>query len=205
MPSPLGKSRLEEVEEELRHVAVQIQQLTDRQAMLEMLEDFRNSNPLGTKDAQSEHLAEMESLRKMLRELSEKEERLQRESNQILYPKSKQEGIQKIIVKGGVPVLPASGNQDIVPPPPIPAPQVILDLENLPACPTQTACPLCQQYIVTETVSRVGGVTWLVCVMCALVGCVAGCCLLPFCMKSFKDTVHRCPKCRSEIHTNTKL
>lgn len=35
--------------------------------------------------------------------------------------------------------------------------------------------------------------------------CVAGCCLIPFCLDRFKSTTHRCPKCRSSIKTIKKL
>ncbi|XP_018612627.1 lipopolysaccharide-induced tumor necrosis factor-alpha factor homolog [Scleropages formosus] len=204
MSSPSGTSELEKIEEDLRHVAAQIQQLRDRQSILEMLEEFRKSSPQSIKAA-AEQQAEMESIQKTLRELLEKQEQLQKQSDGTLFPKTKREEIQRIISKGGVAVLPPQYGFDVVAPPPVPAPQIITDLENLPACPTHTVCPSCQQYIITETVSRVGGITWMVCIMCILIGCVAGCFLLPFCMKSFKDTVHRCPKCRSEIHTTRKL
>uniref|UniRef100_A0A668AUM6 LITAF domain-containing protein n=1 Tax=Myripristis murdjan TaxID=586833 RepID=A0A668AUM6_9TELE len=35
--------------------------------------------------------------------------------------------------------------------------------------------------------------------------CAAGCCLIPFCMDNCKNITHRCPKCRSTIHTIKKL
>uniref|UniRef100_A0A3B4V8P7 LITAF domain-containing protein n=1 Tax=Seriola dumerili TaxID=41447 RepID=A0A3B4V8P7_SERDU len=83
--------------------------------------------------------------------------------------------------------------------------QMILDVENLPPCPSRTQCPECRQFIMTETFTSVSSVTWLVCVMTALIGCVAGCCLIPFCLDSFKSTTHRCPKCRTSISTIKKL
>uniref|UniRef100_A0A3P9D6Z5 LITAF domain-containing protein n=1 Tax=Maylandia zebra TaxID=106582 RepID=A0A3P9D6Z5_9CICH len=88
---------------------------------------------------------------------------------------------------------------------PFTAPEVVLELDKLPAAPCRTQCPECRQFITTETFSSVSSVTWLVCIMTALVGCVAGCCLIPFCMDRFKSTNHRCPKCRTLITTIKKL
>uniref|UniRef100_A0A3Q3RLI7 Cell death-inducing p53-target protein 1-like n=2 Tax=Mastacembelus armatus TaxID=205130 RepID=A0A3Q3RLI7_9TELE len=90
-------------------------------------------------------------------------------------------------------------------PPTTPAPTVILDVESFPTCPCRTQCPECRQFIVTETFTTVSSVTWLVCIMTALIGCVAGCCLIPFCLDRFKSTTHRCPKCRTSIKTVKKL
>uniref|UniRef100_A0A8C4IRW2 LITAF domain-containing protein n=1 Tax=Dicentrarchus labrax TaxID=13489 RepID=A0A8C4IRW2_DICLA len=92
-------------------------------------------------------------------------------------------------------------------------PTVILDLEELPHCPCRTQCPECREYVMTETYTSVNSLTWLICFMTALIGlcwtcfyfCVAGCCLLPFCLDRFKSTTHRCPKCRSSIQTIKKL
>uniref|UniRef100_A0A672Y2J0 LITAF domain-containing protein n=1 Tax=Sphaeramia orbicularis TaxID=375764 RepID=A0A672Y2J0_9TELE len=55
------------------------------------------------------------------------------------------------------------------------------------------------------TYTSVSSVTWLVCIMTALIGCVAGCCLIPFCLDSLKSLTHRCPRCRSSIRTIKKL
>nr|XP_046271997.1 protein diaphanous homolog 1-like isoform X1 [Scatophagus argus] len=103
------------------------------------------------------------------------------------------------------PPPPVSGIIYVEAPPTIPAPTVILDLEKLPECPCRTQCPECRQFIMTETYTSVSSVTWLVCFMTALIGCVAGCCLIPFCLDRFKSTTHRCPKCRTSIQTIKKL
>lgn len=47
---------------------------------------------------------------------------------------------------------------------------MILELENLPPRPCRTQCPECRQFIMTETVTSVSSVTWLVCFMTALIG-----------------------------------
>ncbi|XP_036407995.1 lipopolysaccharide-induced tumor necrosis factor-alpha factor homolog isoform X1 [Megalops cyprinoides] len=110
-----------------------------------------------------------------------------------------------IIAQGGVFVLPPVPDIMVAPPPPMPAPQVILDPKNLPAHPSQTQCPSCHQFITTEIITKVGTVTWLACIMSAMLGCVAGCCFIPFCISNFKDIIHQCPKCRTKIHTIPKL
>lgn len=50
------------------------------------------------------------------------------------------------------------------------APSVILDTDKLPPEPSRTQCPQCQQFVVTETSTSISSVTWLVCVMTALLG-----------------------------------
>ncbi|XP_075894932.1 lipopolysaccharide-induced tumor necrosis factor-alpha factor homolog [Nelusetta ayraudi] len=82
---------------------------------------------------------------------------------------------------------------------------MILDLDKFPAHPCQTQCPECRQFVTTETSTSVSSVTCLICFMTALIGCVAGCCLIPFCCDRFKDITHTCPKCRVCIHTIKKF
>ncbi|KAK9534740.1 hypothetical protein VZT92_007166 [Zoarces viviparus] len=90
-------------------------------------------------------------------------------------------------------------------PPNIPAPTVILDVETLPACSCRTQCPECKEFIMTETSTSISSVTWMVCFILASFGCVAGCCLIPFCMDKFKSITHTCPRCRTPIMTIKKL
>uniref|UniRef100_A0A8C7W2P6 LITAF domain-containing protein n=1 Tax=Oncorhynchus mykiss TaxID=8022 RepID=A0A8C7W2P6_ONCMY len=81
------------------------------------------------------------------------------------------------------------------------APEVILDIQKLPPCSSQTQCPQCRQFITTEIVTSFNTI------LSGLFSfsCVAGCCLIPFCIDNFKDVTHRCPKCRSSIITIKKL
>nr|XP_024659320.1 lipopolysaccharide-induced tumor necrosis factor-alpha factor [Maylandia zebra] len=64
-----------------------------------------------------------------------------------------------------------------------------------------TQCPTCKELIITQTQRKVGETTWLACCLCSMLGCVGGCCIIPFCMKNFKDVLHQCPHCQSTIHT----
>ncbi|KAJ0057791.1 hypothetical protein NL108_002893, partial [Boleophthalmus pectinirostris] len=85
------------------------------------------------------------------------------------------------------------------------APTVSLDYNNFQFKPTKTQCPGCSEFVTTQTTTIVSSVTWLSCIMTAMMGCVAGCCLIPFCVDSFKSTVHKCPKCNTLITTAKKL
>ncbi|GAA6091401.1 uncharacterized protein LOC113640468 isoform X1 [Tachysurus ichikawai] len=85
------------------------------------------------------------------------------------------------------------------------APQVITDINKLPRHPSQIQCPHCEQYVITETSTMVGNTSWLMCLVCTFMGCIAGCCLFPFCISGFRDVQHKCPKCRSRIHTCTNM
>ncbi len=44
-----------------------------------------------------------------------------------------------------------------------------------------------------------GSGTWMTCLMLSLVGCLCGCCLIPFCVDSLKDAIHICPNCNAEV------
>uniref|UniRef100_A0A673H3F3 LITAF domain-containing protein n=1 Tax=Sinocyclocheilus rhinocerous TaxID=307959 RepID=A0A673H3F3_9TELE len=85
------------------------------------------------------------------------------------------------------------------------APQVILDVEQLPRHSARTQCPFCRQYITTDVTTKAGSAAYIVCLISILFCCLAGCCVIPFCMDRCKDVVHKCPKCRSHIKTCKKL
>ncbi|XP_054913882.1 uncharacterized protein LOC129377763 [Poeciliopsis prolifica] len=64
-----------------------------------------------------------------------------------------------------------------------------------------TRCPSCGELVVTETHSTISESMYLLCALCCMVGCVAGCCLLPFNMKRLRNVHHLCPQCRHQIYT----
>ncbi|XP_064171655.1 lipopolysaccharide-induced tumor necrosis factor-alpha factor homolog [Anguilla rostrata] len=211
MPSSSETQEHERMQVEMDKLALQKQQLRDRQAMLSMLEEFgKQSGHMQQHMLESEEAKrslEIKAIKKQLAILNAKEVALQEQMDKILYHKSQPDVLDtaSIISQGGVFVLPPITKPGIVPPPSKPAPQVILDAQDLPTTPSLMKCPACRELIITETVFRVGGTTWLVCVMCSMLGCVGGCCLIPFCAKCFKDVEHKCPKCRTRIHTVSKL
>ncbi|XP_056285732.1 lipopolysaccharide-induced tumor necrosis factor-alpha factor homolog isoform X2 [Pseudoliparis swirei] len=81
-------------------------------------------------------------------------------------------------------------------------PGAVTPVDFLGAAPALTKCPFCGELVVTEVHSRVGGATWTVAFLCALAGCVAGCCLIPFCTRRLNNADHRCSQCRAVIHTH---
>ncbi|NXU38845.1 LITAF factor, partial [Drymodes brunneopygia] len=71
--------------------------------------------------------------------------------------------------------------------------------------PVQMRCPSCGDLIVTRLSYNAGALTWLSCGGLCLVGCIGGCCLIPFCIKALKDVHHTCPKCNTLIGSYKRL
>ncbi|CAI5791988.1 LITAF domain-containing protein [Podarcis lilfordi] len=71
--------------------------------------------------------------------------------------------------------------------------------------PVQMNCPACQKTILTRLSYTSGALTWLACGGLFLVGCVAGCCLIPFCVDSLQDVDHYCPSCNALVGTYRRL
>lgn len=65
--------------------------------------------------------------------------------------------------------------------------------------PVSMVCPYCTATIVTSVQYTPGTLAWLACGGLILVGCWAGCCLIPFCIDSMQDAVHSCPNCRRQL------
>ncbi|XP_051988598.1 lipopolysaccharide-induced tumor necrosis factor-alpha factor homolog [Xyrauchen texanus] len=192
MPGKYHEQDLENISEELNQVSLRRQQITDRRNVLNLLIEFKRSN--GRNEQQySEESAEMQALDNELKDLSERKTQLLAKQDRL----------------GGTPNLidtsVSSGVIFVESPPSFPAPQVILDVQQLPRVPSQTQCPFCRQYVTTEVTTATGSVACLMCLICIVFGCVAGCCFIPFCVESIKDVIHKCPKCRSKIHTCKKL
>ena len=66
-------------------------------------------------------------------------------------------------------------------------------------------CPYCGRMgpTITEYVS--GLMAWLGCIGLTAIGCVGGCCLIPFCVNSTRDVQHRCSSCRQILATYERL
>jgi len=71
--------------------------------------------------------------------------------------------------------------------------------------PAPVTCPSCHAQVVTGVIYQSGTLTWIACAVLCLVGCDAGCCLIPFCMDSCKDAVHICPNCNQTIGLYNRL
>ncbi|CAK6971205.1 uncharacterized protein LOC122868531 [Scomber scombrus] len=172
-------SELSRISKELKHLSLKRQQLLDRKKILCIFEELKNRAEFTQTEETTSSKHEIDRIDQTLKQLCEKKADLQKIHDNIVEAKE-QRDINK-------------------------APEVILDLERLPSYPCKTQCPECRQFITTETFTSVSSLTWLVCFMTALMGCVAGCCLIPFCFDKFKSTTHRCPMCRSSIQTIKKL
>ncbi|XP_072523958.1 uncharacterized protein [Salminus brasiliensis] len=81
----------------------------------------------------------------------------------------------------------------------------LVEVQNLTTVAAKVCCPACQQQVTTEIHYVVGKSSILLCFMSIFMGCVAGCCLLPFLLNYFKDVSHRCPSCHTEIHKVRRL
>ncbi|XP_039902869.1 uncharacterized protein LOC120743327 [Simochromis diagramma] len=206
-------SELKEIATEMKHLSLKRGQLKERKNILCIFQELRNRAEFGQTEEAVSTQKEIEIIDEKLKELNEKQSELQKNyDNMLNAAKNKQH--KKVVsftdkenIDSVAPPSPPPGSNIVyvVAPPTIPAPEVVLELDKLPAAPCRTQCPECRQFITTETFSSVSSVTWLVCIMTALVGGVAGCCLIPFCMDRFKSTNHRCPKCRTLIKTIKKL
>ncbi|NWU60473.1 LITAF factor, partial [Pterocles burchelli] len=71
--------------------------------------------------------------------------------------------------------------------------------------PVQMCCPSCNQMIVTRLSYDSGALTWLSCGGLCLLGCIAGCCLIPFCIDALKDVDHTCPNCNALVGSYKRL
>lgn len=201
-----SEMEVKKISEELKHISLKGQQLEERKKILCIFQELRDRAEFGETEEAATTRQEIKEICDKLKELTDRKTELQKCYENVM--KAKDRNSQKITSASSqdVHVPAASSNVFFVEAPPAyPAPAVILDVENLPSSPARTQCPECRQFITTEICTSVSSVTWMVCFMTALIGCVAGCCLLPFCMDRFKSTTHRCPKCRTSIVTIKKL
>lgn len=71
--------------------------------------------------------------------------------------------------------------------------------------PILVRCPFCKATVTSETRPVSGSLTWLCCIALSAVGCIYGCCLLPFCSRRLRDVEHHCPKCKNLIALYKRL
>lgn len=58
-------------------------------------------------------------------------------------------------------------------------------------------CPFCRTTGYSQVRYERGLFTWASCISISILGCNAGCCLIPFCLDEFKDSYHYCQVCSS--------
>ncbi|KAM4525303.1 uncharacterized protein PAE49_001282 isoform 2-T2 [Odontesthes bonariensis] len=188
-------------------IKLRIQQLENRCLLLQHCIKKQTQNCKGTtKEITSEddeEQCELETIRKELEELYGKEEEMKKNGAsskpQANGGNQKKPAIYKETPHGGIYILPpvqleqkdataAQPTSPIIP-------------ESLGPTAELTKCPTCEEVVVTETSGSMGEAAWTMCILSSLMGCVAGCCLVPFCMKRLRNVHHQCPHCGAHIHT----
>ncbi|KAM9493098.1 uncharacterized protein Hap1MRO34_003422 [Clarias gariepinus] len=196
MTTAAKQQELEWISTELHKLTLHREQLNSRLRLLSVLKEFRQNTSYTERVSESSKKEECKQIEEELEELSEKKLALQALQERL-------EGTLSTTLQIHDPLSNEIFTVDK--PPSFTAPQVILDVEKLSRHPSQTLCPFCGEYVTTDVSTVIGNTTWLVCLASIFVCCIAGCCLIPFCISSFKDVKHKCPKCRSHIHTSTKM
>ncbi|KAL3051162.1 hypothetical protein OYC64_001435 [Pagothenia borchgrevinki] len=197
-------------------IEFRIKQLHNRRFMLLEMQRFRKKDDgvsttgeLPCEDS-DQQLCELENIRRELEELLAKKKELEEQRNASepsanrghldpCAPSYKTEG-----PRGGIYMLPPPQleQEEMAPEPVTEAPSgPVVPVECLCQTPEWTRCPCCGEVVLTETRSRVGEATWIVCCTCAILGGLLGCCLIPFFNDRFKNVQHRCPRCQEKIHT----
>ncbi|KAM4631843.1 lipopolysaccharide-induced tumor necrosis factor-alpha factor [Discoglossus pictus] len=65
--------------------------------------------------------------------------------------------------------------------------------------PVQMCCQYCNRMMTTRLEFTSGALAWLSCGGLCLLGCGAGCCLIPFCVDALKDVDHYCTSCHKLV------
>ncbi|XP_041830814.1 cell death-inducing p53-target protein 1-like [Melanotaenia boesemani] len=194
----------------LDSIEFRMQQLYSRRALLLTLKrcikkEKQNSDGT-TEEKDGEEQCELETIQRELEELEVKKKELEKNGGSF-KPKAKTGQQDKLASyketpHGGIYMLPPfqPDQRDVVIT--ATATQTIVAVEDLGQTQEATKCPSCEAVVMTETHSRVGEAAWIICVLSFLIGCVAGCCLIPFYMKRFRNISHRCPMCQAHIHTH---
>ncbi|KAK2908597.1 hypothetical protein QQF64_001514 [Cirrhinus molitorella] len=89
------------------------------------------------------------------------------------------------------------------------APQVVMVqpqqmLVLLDDTPTATVCKYCHNSIITNVKYKSGSAAWGMCCLLTVLGLICGFCLIPFCVRGFKDAHHSCPRCHKHLGIYTR-
>ena len=68
-----------------------------------------------------------------------------------------------------------------------------------PPFPVKVVCQYCGHDTKTKVDENTGALAWILCLVLTLVGCILGCCLIPFCCKSCNDHEHKCSHCKKTL------
>ncbi|KAI2668746.1 hypothetical protein H4Q32_005532 [Labeo rohita] len=79
--------------------------------------------------------------------------------------------------------------------------QMVVLLDDTP---TATVCKYCHRSIITNVKYKAGSAAWGMCCLLTVLGLICGFCLIPFCVKGFKDAHHSCPYCHKHLGIYTR-
>jgi len=82
---------------------------------------------------------------------------------------------------------------------------VIVDNGKFGPFPKAMKCYHCGQQIMTTTSTKPSWLTYSICSLLCVVGCFCGCCLVPFCIPSNQDVIHKCPNCKQFLGAYERL
>ncbi|KAF4085176.1 hypothetical protein AMELA_G00114170 [Ameiurus melas] len=186
---------MDQVEMELWYIITRKQQLQSRRTLLLELQGFLKNNNFREasfmrKDDQE--LSELEQIEQEIQILSERE-------TELRNAKEQQSSITEITESSSATVQKPTDEELSSTTP------EVVEVVDLSFSPATVQCPTCQQQVITEIQHKVGKTSFLLCYLSILLGCVGGCCLLPFFLNYFKDTCHFCPSCHTEIHTVPRI
>lgn len=88
---------------------------------------------------------------------------------------------------------PPQGPPQAMPPPVVQT--VVMQAPYWGHDPVRTVCSHCQSEVTSGITSEPGVVAWIAAGVICFVGGFCGCCLIPFCIDSMKQTTHKCPNC----------
>ncbi|XP_026171999.1 uncharacterized protein LOC113135884 [Mastacembelus armatus] len=196
----------------LTAINFRIQQLHNRRFLLQKREHFKKkaedqgggspeelASPVSDED--SDELCELEAIQKELDKLLAKKEELEKQGKSSSGQQDACIASYKMETPhGGIYMLPPFELSQGDSPAEMPLGPII-PVESLGHTSAVTRCPYCERLIATETCSTVSEEMWLVCCLCTMVGCVAGCCFIPFFVDRLRKVNHHCPQCQANIHT----
>ncbi|XP_051529657.1 lipopolysaccharide-induced tumor necrosis factor-alpha factor homolog isoform X1 [Myxocyprinus asiaticus] len=108
---------------------------------------------------------------------------------------------EPVVQQPKIPSPPPNPKSNPSPDPPVQT----IPLDDLPMTTATVKCPFCQKIVDTEVRYKIGSNTFLFCCLLSVLGCLAGCCLVPFCTNRFKDVAHECPSCRKDVGKSHRI
>ncbi|KAK2876554.1 hypothetical protein Q8A67_020650 [Cirrhinus molitorella] len=177
---------------DLWNILFRRQQLQNRLQFLQEIQ--KRNNRLEEYLANEEGPSEVDRIEEELKLLEQKEKDLVQKKSQCSTKHTDKAPIQ------GLYVLPVSSTEiSLTNTQQEETTETPVSLDDLTMSPAKVKCPACEKIVTTEIHYKLSSNAFFFCCLLSVVGCLAGCCLVPFCMNRFKDVAHRCPSCHKDI------